>query len=94
VDYDALTKAIALRKDEAQQIQTEIDLVCENAASRHAATHPSRADRSAWTAAAWNRYVAAAVKMERLYGARLRRLYQDIQTLERLAALPHTAQAS
>lgn len=94
MDYDALTKAIALRKDEAQQIQTEIDLVCENAASRHAATRAAAADRSAWSAAAWNRYVAAAVQMERRYGARLRRLYQDIQTLERLAALPHTARAS
>jgi len=94
MDYDALTRAIALRKDEAQQIQSEIDLACENAANRHAATHPSGADRSAWTAAAWNRYVAAAVKMERLYGARLRRLYQDIQTLERLPSLPHSARAS
>ncbi|WOJ91723.1 hypothetical protein RZS28_18520 (plasmid) [Methylocapsa polymorpha] len=94
MDYDALTSAIAFRKAEAQQIQTAIDLVCENAANRHAATHPSGANRSAWSPPAWNRYVAAAVKMERLYGARLRRLYQDIQTLERLASLPHTARAS
>jgi hypothetical protein len=39
-------------------------------------------------------HAKTAPDMDRLYGARLRRLYRDIEALERFAALPLAARAS
>jgi hypothetical protein len=94
MEHSALKEAIARRREEALKINTDIDIACDKAANRGCPRDQASADRSEWTHAAWNRYVAAAVEMDRLYSARLSRLYRDIEALERLSALPLAARAS
>jgi len=94
MEHNTLREAIARRRDEALDIQTKIDVACDKAGNCGCARDQASADRTDWTHAAWDRYAAAAVEMDRLYGARLRRLYRDIEALERFAALPLAARAS
>ena len=48
-------------------------------------------DRETWDRAMWDRYLRAAAGLEPEYGPRLRRLYQEIDQLGRLAELRPTA---
>jgi hypothetical protein len=44
-------------------------------------------DRESWDRATWNRYLAAATRLESTYGPRMRRLRREIEQLERLMTL-------
>ena len=48
-------------------------------------------DRGTWDRATWDRYLGAATKLEPEYGPQLRRLYAEIDHLNRLLALPVAA---
>lgn len=80
-----------MRKEQAQQLETEIILACEQAASRTCRKRRLPADRSDWSQTAWDNYLAEAMRMEGRLGQRLRSLYREIETLERQAALPIAA---
>ena len=61
---------------------------CENAAARGAARTVRLDDRATWDRAMWQRYLDAAARLEPDYGPAMRRLYLEIDQLERLLALP------
>ena len=61
---------------------------CEAAAlgTRSVADGPLDCERR--DRATWHRYLAAAMRLETVYGPRMRRLHQEIGQLERLMTLP------
>lgn len=91
MDHQALNRGIALRKAEARRLQTEITLACEKAASRSYRNRQLPADPSDWDHATWDRYLSEAARMEHCFGDRLRKIFREIQALERLAAMPLAA---
>jgi hypothetical protein len=88
MDAISLKIGLALRKEEAHRLQTEIILACEQAAGRRWPNGHLPTDQADWDNATWERYLTEAAKMESLLGERLRRLYREISSIERLAALP------
>ena len=86
--HQALTPHIARRRAALAAVEAEMIGACETAAL---GVHPEtdgpldckRRDR-----ATWHRYLAAAMRLETVYGPRMRRLRQEIGQLERLMTLP------
>lgn len=88
MDNDALRRLIAARRADAQRIETEIIIACEQAAcrSRYKRNRPTD-----WNNAAWRRYVRAATQTPHRFRASLRKIYDEINALERLAQEPQPA---
>jgi hypothetical protein len=92
IDIDSLTSGIAAdivrgAGVQSQLIETDIVLACERAASRACPRWRLPADRAKWTKPAWDRYLSEALRMEQHFGARLRRIRHDINSIERHATL-------
>jgi hypothetical protein len=91
LDRQRLNTGVLARQKKLAEIETEMVAACERAAARGAATSVRIDDRETWDRATWDRYLAAAAQFEPDYGPRLRRLYQEIDQLNRLMALPLAA---
>jgi hypothetical protein len=88
MDRDALKLGIAKRRAAARRIELELILACECAAFRVRALPPKRGQ---WDRATLDRYLTTAIRLERTVGPELRRLYREIESLERLVSLPFAA---
>ena len=61
---------------------------CETAALATRSVTDGPLDCERWDRATWHRYLAAAMRLETVYGPRMRRFRQEIGQLERLMTLP------
>ena len=91
LDRDGLRAGVVARQRELAAIEAAMVATCEQAAARGADRHVRIDDRGTWDRGTWDRYLAAAARHEPDYGPRLRRLYQEIDQLERLVELPLAA---
>lgn len=91
LDLHGLHSGVASRQQEITELEAQLVCACEAAAARNAANGVCIEDRETWDRAMWNRYLAAAAQLEPDYGPRMRRLYQEVDQLKRLAALPRAA---
>ena len=91
LDRQRLNTGVLARQKKLAEIETEMVAACEQAAARGVAASVRIDDRETWDRATWDRYLAAAAQLEPDYGPRLRRLYQEIDQLNRLMALPLAA---
>lgn len=87
---EMIRRAVALRRARLAELEEQMVEACDAAAGRG---NPTSApdDRRRWDRAAWDRYLAAAARLEGNYGPRMRRLRDDIARLERLLDLPVAA---
>jgi hypothetical protein len=89
----ALTPHIVRRRAALAALEAEMIAACETAAlGVHAETN-CPLDCEHWDRATWHRYLAAAMRLETVYGPRMRRLRQEIGQLERLMTLPIAARS-
>lgn len=86
MDPYVLRRRIAALHERAQRLEAEIVLACEQAASRKCRNGQLPADRSEWSAAAWDRYLAEAVRLNHHLGRRVSAIRDEIDALERLAS--------
>ena len=91
LDRDGLRSGVATRQREIAEIENDMVAACERAAARGAAHIVRIDDRGTWDRDTWQRYLDAATKLEPEFGPRLRRLYQEIDRLNRLIAMPFAA---
>lgn len=91
LDRRHLLDAIADRQARLVELEDELVEACETAALRAMPPTIRRDDRSTWDRATWDRYLACAAALEPEFGPALRRLYREVNQLERLAALPLAA---
>lgn len=91
LDLAGLRDGIGSRQQEIADLETRLVAACEAAAARNAPHGVCIEDRETWDRAMWNHYLAAAAQLEPDYGPRMRRLYQEIDQLKRLVALPRAA---
>jgi len=82
---------IALRRVCLAELEAEMIAACEAAALGTCFQTGAVSDREHWDRATWQRYLAAAMRLEATYGPRMRRLHQEIGQLERLMTLPIAA---
>lgn len=88
LDREQLRAGIVRRRQILADLETTMVAACENAAARSAARTVRLDDRATWDRAMWQRYLDAAARLEPDYGPAMRRLYLEIDQLERLVALP------
>jgi hypothetical protein len=75
------------RRVRLAELETEMIAACETMAlGPRPLTSPSF-EREHWDRATWQRYLAAAMRLEATYGPPMRRLHQEIGQLERLIIL-------
>jgi hypothetical protein len=91
LDRQRLSTGVVTRQKRLAEIEMEMVAACEHAAARGAASSVRIDDRGTWDRATWDRYLAAAARLEPDYGPRLRPLYQELDRLNRLMALPLAA---
>ena len=91
LDPERLRLGIANRRIHLAALESRMVTACEAAAARNAPRSVQVHDRETWDRAMWDRYLRAAAGLEPEYGPRLRRLYQEIDQLGRLAELRPTA---
>jgi hypothetical protein len=77
-----LANSAACRRSRIQDIETEIDRLCEREALRH--RRRVLGSREAWDRQAWRRYVAEAIRQTQLHASELARLRREAGALERL----------
>jgi hypothetical protein len=82
-----LTLQIADRQARLAALGTEMIAACEAAACGPRTPKSPPSSREHWSRSVWQRYLAAAMRLEATYGPRMRRLRQDIGRLERLKTL-------
>jgi len=87
----ALDLQIALRRARLTELEAEMIAACEAAALGARPPASAGFDRAPWDRATWQRYLAAAMRLEATYGPRMGRLRQEIGQLERLLTLPIAA---
>lgn len=85
---EAISQGVALRRERLADLEAQLADACEAAAARGDAWASVPGDRRRWDRAAWQRYLDAALRLERTHGPRMRRLRDDIARLERLLDLP------
>jgi hypothetical protein len=78
---DLINRA-ASRRSRIQDIETEIDRLCEREALRH--RRRVLGSREAWDRQTWRRYVAEAIRQTHLHASELARLRREAGALERL----------
>lgn len=88
LDRAHLQHGVAKRRRLLADLEARLAAACEQRAARGRARAVHMDDRATWDRATWNRYLAAATELEPEYGPRMRRLWQEIGHLERLAELP------
>jgi hypothetical protein len=77
-----LADSAASRRYRIQDIETEIDRLCEREALRH--RRRVLGSREAWDRQTWRRYVAEAIRQTQLYASERARLRREAGVLERL----------
>jgi hypothetical protein len=82
-----LTLQIASRRARLAALETRMITACEAAALGARPRTSAAFDRAHWNRATWQRYLAAAMRLEATYGPRMRRLRQEIRQIERLRTL-------
>jgi hypothetical protein len=93
LDRHELSSGIAARRQRLHELEIEMVAACEAAAAGSAPREVVVADRGTWDRKMWDRYLAAAAKLECDYGPEMRRLLQQIDQLERLLKLQVSAQS-
>ncbi|MBN9560425.1 MAG: hypothetical protein J0H14_06800 [Alphaproteobacteria bacterium] len=91
LDRDHLRSGVMARHRTLVELETAMVAACETAAARCAARGVRIEDRASWDRTMWRHYLDAATRLEPQYGPAMRRLYQEIEQLERLLALPLAA---
>ena len=91
LDRDRLTGGVLARRRRLAAVEADMVAACERAAVHGATREVLIDDRETWDHATWNRYLAAAARLEPDYGPHLRRLYHEIDQLSRLIELPLAA---
>ena len=86
--HQALTPHIVGRQAALAALEAEMIAACETAALTTRSETDGPLDCERWDRATWHRYLAAAMRLETIYGPRMRRLRQEIGQLERLMTLP------
>ena len=91
LDRGGLRAGIDQRRLTLADLEAALATACETAAARGAARTVRIDQRETWDHATWQRYLDAATRLEPEYGPRMRRLFAEIDQLERLIALPSAA---
>jgi hypothetical protein len=78
---------VARRRVRLAKLETEMIAACEATALGTRPRTSARFKREHWDRATWQRYLAAAMRLEATYGPPMRRLRQEIGQLERLITL-------
>jgi hypothetical protein len=86
--HQALTPHIVRRRAALAALEAEMIAACETAALATRSVRDGPLDCERWDRATWHRYLAAAMRLETVYGPRMRRFRQEIGQLERLMTLP------
>ena len=86
--HQALSPQIVRRRAALAALEAEMIAACETAALATRSVTDGPLDCERWDRATWHRYLAAAMRLETVYGPRMRRLRQEIGQLERLMTLP------
>lgn len=82
-----LTIQIEFRRMRLADLEAEMVTACEAAALGGRTQKGRISDREGWDRATWQRYLAAAMRLEATYGPPMRRLRREIGQLERLKTL-------
>ncbi len=91
LDKHHLAVGITARRRQLAELESELVAACEAAAAKQAPRAVRLDDRATWDKPMWHRYLAAAARLEPEYGPAMRRLFQEIDQLGRLAELPLAA---
>jgi len=92
LDREMIRRSLMLRRERLDELEEQVVDGCNAAAGRdHHKTATAPRDRRRWDRAAWSRYLDAAARLESSHSPRVRRLRDDITSLERLLDLPVTA---
>jgi hypothetical protein len=86
MDHDDAGTRLFERIIELVLLEDDIMTACERAAARQAGNHGRPNHPRHWSRAMWRRYLAEAVRIDRVLSTRINRLRGDISWLERLAA--------
>jgi hypothetical protein len=86
--HQALTPHIARRRAVLAALEAAMIAACETAAMTTRSVADGPLDCERWDRATWHRYLAAAMRLETVYGPRMHRLRQEIGQFERLMTLP------
>jgi hypothetical protein len=78
---------VARRRVRLAELETEMIAACEAMALGPRPQTRAGFEREHWDRATWQRYLAAAMRLEATYGPPMRRLRQEIGQLERLRTL-------
>ncbi len=87
----ALNLQIAWRRVRLAELEAEMIAACDAAALGTRPPATADFDRAHWDRATWQRYLAAAMRLEATYGPCMRRLRHETGQLERLLTLPIAA---
>lgn len=86
LDRDHLRIGVAHRREMLAGLEMTMVTVCEAAAARSATRGVRIDDRATWDRPMWARYLDAAAQLEPEHGPPMRRLFREIDHLERLIA--------
>lgn len=84
LDPRRILTAIQDKRAEIAALEADWAAASERAAARSLGGVGRLGNRDTWDRATWNRYLAAAADSQDLYLPRLRRLYAEVDRLERL----------
>lgn len=82
-----LALQIASRRARLAELETGMIAACEAAALGTRSRTKATTERKHWGRTTWQRYLAAAMRLEATYGPRMRRIRLEIGQLERLKTL-------
>jgi hypothetical protein len=88
--HQALAPHIVRRRAALAGLEAEMIAACEEAAVGTGSVTDGPFDCERRDRATWHRYLAAAMRLETVYGPRMRRLRQEIGQLKRLMTLQIT----
>ena len=88
LELQRLREGIAERRRRLLDLELAMVAACETKAARGRAPGVLMHNRETWDRATWDRYLAAAAAVEAEYGPPMRKLYREIDQLERVLALP------
>ena len=87
LDGAAVRGGIARRRQALLNLEMAMVASCEADAARGRPQFVRMDDRGTWDRATWNRYLAAATRVEPQFGPPMHRLLRDIDRLQRLLSL-------
>lgn len=87
LDAEGLRLGITRRRRTLLELEMAMVAACEADAARGRAPSVRMDDRETWDRATWNRYLAAATRVEPEFGPPMQRLVREIDQLQRVLAL-------